>query len=271
MHTSILDYLYHIEARDEVKILYAAESGSRAWGFASPDSDYDVRFLYSRPKDHYLTYNVERKRDVLEVPLDIEGAPWDVKGWDIRKVLHLFSKSNASLLEWMNSPITYIDPSKPITHLKAIGEVEFDPTALCYHYWSLGRKNASRFLENKDFVSLKKTLYVLRAFIATEWVEYSKSLPPVNFEKLLDQTAEISEDVALIAEQVRSAINIKRYVPESATSDTVLRPNLRRFIDKNCRVDEDRFAGIDRKDLRQGKWDDSLNRIFRRSISWAPA
>src|SRR5690606_13894549 len=94
------------EQEHGVRVLYAVESGSRAWGFASPNSDYDVRFIYVHPHDWYLSVDLEDKRDVIEYEIvdDI-----DINGWDLRKALKLFWKSNPSFVEWMQSPIVYVD------------------------------------------------------------------------------------------------------------------------------------------------------------------
>jgi uncharacterized protein len=94
--------LSDIEKTHQVKIIYSCESGSRAWGFPSADSDYDVRFLYLHPVDWYLS--IEDKRDVIEVPIKNK---LDITGWDLRKALQLFRKSNPPLLEWLGSPIVY--------------------------------------------------------------------------------------------------------------------------------------------------------------------
>lgn len=64
MRERIIELLHSIEAEHGVKVLYACESGSRAWGFASPDSDYDVRFVYVRPLEDYLS--LVPVRDVIE-------------------------------------------------------------------------------------------------------------------------------------------------------------------------------------------------------------
>src|SRR3954452_13450282 len=102
----ILKRLEEAEAEHGVRILYACESGSRAWGFASPDSDYGVRFIYAQPRNWYLSFDVERRRDVIEYPIvdDI-----DQSGWDVRKALYLFTRNNGALLEWLHSPIVYLE------------------------------------------------------------------------------------------------------------------------------------------------------------------
>ena len=102
MQKEILKTLDQIEAQNNVKILYACESGSRAWGFPSPDSDYDVRYLYIRPVESYLKLFSER--DVIEGPID---EVKDFVGWDLQKALKLLMKGNAPLIEWVRSPIVY--------------------------------------------------------------------------------------------------------------------------------------------------------------------
>ena len=91
-----------IEKRENLTILLAVESGSRAWGFPSPDSDYDVRFFYIRPREYYLS--LEKRRDVVELPFD---DVLDISGWDFDKTLRLLRSSNPTLFEWVSSPIIY--------------------------------------------------------------------------------------------------------------------------------------------------------------------
>jgi predicted nucleotidyltransferase len=99
---AILGKLQDVEAKHDVRVLYACESGSRGWGFASPDSDYDVRFIFVRPAREYL--RVMPVRDVIE---ETPGPVFDVNGWDVRKALQLLAKGNATLVEWISSPVMY--------------------------------------------------------------------------------------------------------------------------------------------------------------------
>ena len=102
MREKIQAQLRRIEEEEHIKILLAVESGSRAWGFASPDSDYDVRFIYIRPTQDYL--RLDSVRDVIELPID---EVLDINGWDLQKTLRLLHKSNPTLFEWFSSPIVY--------------------------------------------------------------------------------------------------------------------------------------------------------------------
>ena len=111
--------------------MYACEAGSRAWGFESPDSDYDVRFVYVRPRDWYLSFGVERRRDVIERPI-VDWDDIDCSGWDLRKALHLFSRTNGALLEWLNSPVRYVERGSFAASLRQLAAAHFNATALCY-------------------------------------------------------------------------------------------------------------------------------------------
>jgi uncharacterized protein len=139
----ILKRLAAAEKEHDVRIVYACESGSRAWGFASPDSDYDVRFIYVRPEQWYLSFDIERRRDVIEYPIVDEI---DCSGWDLKKTLYLFTRTNGALFEWLNSPITYIESGSTARSLRSFAPEVFNPTALCYHYSHMAKSNAREYL-----------------------------------------------------------------------------------------------------------------------------
>ena len=129
--------LADIQVSEEVVILYACESGSRAWGFPSEDSDYDVRFIYVRPKDWYLSIDLETKRDVIERPISDE---LDIAGWDLRKALKLFYKSNPPLLEWLGSPIIYLEQFSTAEKLRELAKTFYSAKACMYHYLNMAEK-----------------------------------------------------------------------------------------------------------------------------------
>ncbi|VTS06374.1 nucleotidyltransferase domain-containing protein [Tuwongella immobilis] len=170
-----------IELREQVRILYAVESGSRAWGFPSQDSDYDVRFLYVRPRDWYLSIRVESQRDVIECPLD---DLLDCNGWDLRKALQLFAKANPSLTEWLQSPIVYRDCEGLADRLRGLQSEFFSPVAALAHYLSMARGNFRTFLQGPT-VKLKKYFYVLRPVLAARWLEQGRGIVPMPFAELL--------------------------------------------------------------------------------------
>ncbi|MDM5186872.1 nucleotidyltransferase domain-containing protein [Bacillus sp. DX4.1] len=183
--------LERIEKENNVKILFAVESGSRAWGFPSKDSDYDVRFVYIHPVDWYLSIN--EKRDVIEYPIN---DALDISGWDIRKALRLFAKSNPALLEWIRSPIFYSKQSDFPDRLQGMSENDFDPKATIYHYLHMASKNYREFLQGER-VKLKKYFYVLRPILACKWLEEKGTLPPVEFERLI---TELTLDSTIVSE-----------------------------------------------------------------------
>jgi len=127
--------LQELEQEERVRIFYACESGSRAWGFPSADSDYDVRFLYIHPQNWYLGIDV--KRDVIERP---SNDLIDLSGWDIRKALKLFRKSNPPLLEWLNSPIIYQQRLDIVDKIKTLMPEYYSPKSCLYHYLHMSHK-----------------------------------------------------------------------------------------------------------------------------------
>ncbi|MFC1878533.1 nucleotidyltransferase domain-containing protein [Chloroflexota bacterium] len=182
MKTKILQALENIETDEQVKIIYACESGSRAWGFASTDSDYDVRFIYLRPVNWYLSINLERKRDVIEILID-EGL--DISGWDLRKALQLFRKSNPPLLEWLGSPTVYLDKFSIAGRMRALAPSCYSPIACMYHYYKMASGNFRDFLRG-DQVWVKKYFYVLRPVLAVIWLERDLGVVPTPFQELVD-------------------------------------------------------------------------------------
>ena len=177
---SIQVELDRIEVDYNAEILVAVESGSRAWGFASPDSDYDVRFVYKRPARYYVQMNAPR--DVIELPI---AGDLDINGWDIVKALTQFRKSNPTLLEWLHSPILYRSSGNLVTRLQTLARSHFSPRRMTYHYISMAKQNYRLSIENKAEVSLKKYLYVLRPLACVAWLEQQNSPPPTSIHETL--------------------------------------------------------------------------------------
>lgn len=197
----ILHRLQRAEQEHQVRILFAIESGSRAWGFASPNSDYDVRFVYAHPRDWYLAVDLEERRDVIEYPIvdDI-----DLNGWDVRKALRLLWKSNPALIEWLQSPITYCEHGDFRQQALALLPAIYTSERGLYHYRSMASKNYRGYLK-QDEVPLKKYFYVLRPLLAARWIADGRGAPPMEFERLL---AMLNADEA----QVRaSSVSIKAF------------------------------------------------------------
>jgi len=155
-----------VEAERNVRVLFACESGSRAWGFASRDSDYDVRFIYVHPRDWYLS--VEDRRDVIEQPI---AEDLDVSGWELRKVLRLLRKSNPPLLEWLKSPVVYQHDPVFAAEFGALAAEFYSPRRCYAHYLHMASGNWRHYLRSREVVSLKKYLYVFQALLACRWIE----------------------------------------------------------------------------------------------------
>lgn len=164
--------------RKRVEILYAVESGSRAWGFASPDSDYDIRFIYKHDLDYYLS--LWEQSDVIEFMTedDLDGS-----GWDLRKTVKLLAKSNAPLLEWLFSPVVYFENEAFVAEMRSLAKKCFSPIACLHHY--LG--TTKNFMEvcQAEEVKLKSYFYALRTALAGKWIIENNSFPPVDFMELL--------------------------------------------------------------------------------------
>lgn len=158
MDKAIQAQLRSIEEKNNVKILYAVESGSRGWGFESKDSDFDVRFIYVHPIEWYLS--VFEGSDIIEIPID---EVLDINGWDIKKALKLMYKSNAPLLEWLSSPIIYKQNQEFIKELKHLAEKYFSSISVTYHYINLAKKSFDG-LEGLNKIKIKKLFYVIRQF-----------------------------------------------------------------------------------------------------------
>jgi uncharacterized protein len=170
-----------IEREEECRILFAVESGSRAWGFPSPDSDYDVRFVYARPSHWYLS--VYPGRDVIETPIEDE---MDVNGWDLRKALHLVLKSNAVISEWMESPIVYRRDAAALKRLRGFADHMLNPRALTYHYLHLARRQVAAKL-SRERMALKRYFYALRPALALRFLRLQDGRrPPMHLKALID-------------------------------------------------------------------------------------
>lgn len=219
MFERVRHQLEEVERRFGVRVLYACESGSRAWGFASPDSDYDVRFLYVHAPEWYL--RVDAGRDVIELPIDDE---LDVCGWEWRKALGLLKSANPALIEWLDSPIVYQQDEAVIAELKAQVPHWFSPLRARWHYYSMARKNFRGYLQG-DEVRLKKYFYVLRPLLAVRWIEEGKGVPPIRFAELL---AGSNLDTAL-RKEVDELLEIKQSVGEAKYG--LRRPQLHEFIE----------------------------------------
>jgi uncharacterized protein len=193
MNDEIGSALSSIETACNVRILLAVESGSRAWGFASPDSDFDVRFIYVHEPAWYMS--VFEQRDVIEqmLPGDL-----DVSGWELRKSLRLLTKCNLALNEWIGSPLVYREAPGFRDEFQRVIPAFFNPIAATHHYNSMARQALSE-LEPNGQITIKKYLYATRAMLACRWIVKHASQPPTEFRHLVDDGCDADERMGLEA------------------------------------------------------------------------
>ena len=219
MKKTIIAKISELEKSENVRVIHAVESGSRAWGFASPDSDYDVRFIYVRPKEFYL--RLEKTRDVIEWQLD---ETLDINGWDLQKALRLLHSSNPTLFEWSNSPIVY-KTSDAWAGIRAEIAGYFSAKAGLYHYLSTANGNYREHLRS-EVVKLKKYFYVVRPLLACKWILERKCPPPMLFTELAE--AVLEPEMKPIIDEL---LHMKMRTPELGVGRRIDRLN--EYIDKN--------------------------------------
>lgn len=202
MNRLVPEKLREIERGQGVTMLHAVETGSRSWGFASPDSDFDVRFIYIRPRSDYLRLNAPR--DVIETPID---DTWDLSGWDLQKALRLLWKSNPSLYEWLGSKISYLE-SDFARRIAPLLELYFGRKAMMYHYYYMADRNIRTFLRG-ELVKPKKYFYALRPILACRWIVENNSVPPIRYADLVE--ASLPESVKPANEAL---LDLKINMPE---------------------------------------------------------
>jgi predicted nucleotidyltransferase len=213
MRAAITQRLVEVEARHGVRVLYAIESGSRAWGFPSPDSDYDVRFIYVHPRDWYLSVN--EARDVIEEGVD--EMDFDVAGWDLRKTLRLFLKANPALWEWLVSPIVYRDVEGVARRLREIAAETYSLKALAHHYLHIAREKERRQIAAKTTVKAKKYVYALRPLLALDWLRENETLPPMAMPEIMTGVT-LPDDVR---QAIVGLVEHKAKTPEGAPIDRI--------------------------------------------------
>jgi len=197
LRSKIEQKLTEIEKEFSVKIILAIESGSRAWGFESTDSDYDVRFIYKHDFKWYI--NVLPKRDVIELPIvDLD----DYSGWDIRKSLFLINKSNPVFFEWLKSPIVYFKDEKNYSIILEAANKYFSPIPSVYHYLSMAGRNYREHLKQEK-VKTKKYFYALRPLLACQWIKDKNESPPMEFEYLLENGIEDKKVISIVNDLLR--------------------------------------------------------------------
>jgi len=218
----VLHRLRVAESEHHTKVLLAIESGSRAWGFASPNSDYDARFIYVHPQEWYLSVGLEEKRDVIEYPIVDD---MDINGWDLRKALRLFAKSNPGFVEWIQSPIVYERTGTFHAKARELLPQVYSIESGIYHYRSMAKTNYRGYLRT-EHVPLKKYFYVLRPLLSVRWLEHYQTPAPIEFQQLL----EVIGDEEGLGTAINDLLALKRESPEMGLSPQVA--PIQRFIER---------------------------------------
>lgn len=250
--------LAKVQQDEGVRILLAVESGSRAWGFPSPDSDFDVRFVYCRPEPWYYSVDVEEKRDVLEhgITDDI-----DLNGWDLRKALRLLVRSNPTIVEWLQSPVEYLAQGRfRRAALELLGKA-YVPASGIHHYRSMARTNYRGYLK-AELVPLKKYFYVMRPLLAIRWIEQHHAAPPIEFQKLLvglQDRHDLVSDVSALLEKKKVSAEMDVAAPL---------PRLNGYIESEL----DRLEGFSKEGMASSHHMDAASALFRSLVrdAWEP-
>lgn len=249
IESKIKTKLQELELKHGVQILYAVESGSRLWGFESVDSDYDVRFIYIRPLQWYLS--VRNRRDVIEFPI---SEDLDFSGWDMKKALYLLSKSNPPFLEWLNSHIIYKE-TDVVEKIKNLVSSYFNPRATIFHYLHMAVGNYKEYVLKREEVILKKYFYILRPIFACEWIEKNQTVPPVQFSKVIE-----AADPDLPRKKVAELLQAKKQGHELDKAPKV--DDLNKYIERKL----DHFSEIARITPKPEFTMDDLDELFMNTV-----
>ena len=249
MREKIQEQLRRIEESENIKILLAVESGSRAWGFASPDSDYDVRFVYIRRPEDYL--RLDAIRDVIELPID---DILDINGWDLQKTLRLLYKSNPTLFEWFSSPIVYQE-TEFADKFRDLMMYYFSSKKTLYHYISMAEGNYREYLKG-DLVRAKKYFYVLRPVLACQWILDWGTPPPMLFSELIK--AELPVELIDVVNQL---LELKMNSPEVKLINRISEIN--EYLDESIPSIKSAVRLLD--DSHTPDWSE-LNQLFLREL-----
>lgn len=252
MEQQIQQLLSQIELEKDIQILFACESGSRAWGFPSPDSDYDIRFIYRHKLDWYFSI-VDGKDNIVRMPNEL----LDASGWDIKKVLHLLYKSNASIFEWLQSPILYRKEEAFVNELINLSKNYFLPKKIAYHYLGIATGMLKKEFQ-EDQVKIKKYFYVLRPVLAAKWAIQKQTPPPILFQDLL-----VLVDQKLVVKNIQRLLKKKEIAVEGERINRI--PFLDEFINKEMEQCEQALKEISKSENDK----EALNHFYRRVVKSA--
>lgn len=210
MHDKIVSVLHELEKQQDFKVLFAAESGSRAWGFASPDSDYDIRAIYVKPESWYWSLDAKQTDNFTAMLPD----EMDISAWELRKALRLFAGCNPSLNEWLGTSIMYYADPLFAKELRDLIPMYFNPIKTVHHYLALSA-NAMDDYQSDGTMAVKKIFYALRGLLAAIWAAEKQTMPPTPFKDLLVSEfvpPDILAEIALLQE-IKACSTEKTRVP----------------------------------------------------------
>lgn len=243
--------LQRLENQNDIKILYAVESGSRAWGFASVDSDWDVRYIYIHRVDWYL--QIDNQKDSQE---EILTNDIDLAGWELKKALKLFRKSNPPLLEWLRSPIIYLEKYSTVERLRYLLDKYFNPKSCIHHYLHMAEGNYREYLQ-KDIVRAKRYFYVLRPILACDWIKETKTMAPMEFNILLESQAK-----SIIVKNEIQNLLARKIAGEELDEEPKI-PVLNDFLDKKISYYKDYVKTLEKF---QHPETETLNDLFKKTL-----
>jgi uncharacterized protein len=225
--TTIESQLQQLIVQEQISILYACESGSRAWGFPSSDSDYDVRFIYLRPLEWYLS--IEDCPDTIDLPVN---SLLDINGWDLRKALKLFKGSNSAIYEWIQSPKIYQTNRTLINELLNLANDYYSCRAGIHHYLNMTTNCYREYLQ-LDLVKLKKYFYALRPILAAKWIVTRQTFPPMVLSELLELISDRQDILTEIDRllQIKTTANEATMIPVNPTLNHFIRSEI-----ENCEL-----------------------------------
>jgi uncharacterized protein len=254
MRDLIIKELLRLQKQHDIKIIYAVESGSRAWGFASLDSDWDVRYIYVHKLDWYL--QIDNKKDSQEeiLPNDI-----DLSGWELKKALRLYRKSNPPMLEWLRSPIVYLKQFSTIDRLREMTNEYFNPKSCLNHYLHMAEGNYRDYLQ-KDLVRIKKYFYVLRPILACDWIKETDTMPPMEFQVLVDT---LVKDI-LLKKEIETLL-VRKISGEELKEETRIQI-LNDFLEQKINYYN---IYVNSLDIHEQPKTEQLNELFKQTISEA--
>lgn len=216
MQALIQQKLEELCRQQSVTLLYACESGSRGWQFASPDSGYEVRFIFVRSPDYYLSITEVAEDIALPVSHEL-----DIYGWDIRKVLRLMSKSNTTPFEWLQSPIIYAQQEGFRDALWALCQHCFSPRPHIFHYLGVASSAMASF-NSQEPVAIRKLFYMLRPLLAASWCFHRQSIAPMTIDGLLPISAPVLQaEIKALLIQKKSMPDATPVTPGTAISEYI--------------------------------------------------